>query len=77
MHAHDFEAVRMVLVIPTLEDREIADTVDARVLPEIYQQHMATVTLDRVRNFAACIDPHRLGIEVGRLRRLRPAGDRQ
>src|SRR5208282_5033519 len=48
MHADDFEAVGMIFAVPALDDAEIADAVDAGVLPEVDEHHFAAIVGDVV-----------------------------
>jgi hypothetical protein len=65
--ADDIEAVRVIFCVPALQDAEIANAVDAGVLPEIDQQKVAAIALDRMRNVfpgCACVNPYRVGGEI-------------
>src|SRR5579875_3613985 len=64
MHADDIEAVRVVLRIPAFEHGEVADAVDAGVLPEIDEHDLAAVVGDVVRGRR--IEPHHARAEIGR-----------
>src|SRR5579872_3517418 len=48
MHADHVEAVLVVFGVPALDHGKVTDTVDAGVLPEVDQQHVAAVALEAV-----------------------------
>jgi hypothetical protein len=71
----------MIFRIPALQDAEIANAVDAGILPEIDQQDMAAIAFDGVRDFfssGARVDPNGIGGEIRRFLELcaaRPCGE--
>jgi hypothetical protein len=63
MYSHNVKAIPMIFGVPALQNAEIADAVDAGVLPEIDQQNLATVALDGMGDFLASrtgVDPLRI-----------------
>ena len=71
VYSDDVKAVGMVLGVPALDHAEVANTVDAGVLPEIDKHDMTAVVGDMVRNWGTLIEPHVARSEVGRGTRLR------
>jgi hypothetical protein len=72
MHADNVETVGMVFGVPALQDAEIADAIDAGVLPEVDQQNPSAIALDGMGHFLARrarVDSLRIGAKVWRLDR--------
>ena len=72
MHADNVETVGMVFGVPALQDAEIADAIDAGVLPEVDQQDPSAIALDGMGDLftrQARVDPLRIGGKVWRLDR--------
>jgi hypothetical protein len=67
VHTDDVKSVGVVLAVPALQDTEIANAVDAGVLPEIDEQDLAAIAFDGVGNIFAGgsgVNPLRVGGEI-------------
>jgi hypothetical protein len=66
MHSHNVKTGGVVFGIPALQNAEVANAIDAAVLPKVDQQNVPAVTFDGVGNLlaSACVDPLRIWAEV-------------
>src|SRR5579862_1011785 len=60
-----FESIRVIFAVPAFDHGEVANTVDAGVLPEIHEHDLAAVVGDMVRG-ASFIEPNTSGAKIGR-----------
>ena len=66
VHSDHVEAVLVILAVPALDHTEIADAVDAGVLPKINEQNMAAIAGDVVRHRCILVEPDVVGSKIRR-----------
>ena len=66
MDANHIEAVGMIFRVPTFDYAKVSNAIDAGVLPEIDQQHMAAIFRNVVRCGSPLIEPGNPRAEIRR-----------
>ena len=73
MHSNDVKTIPVVFGVPALQNTELANAIDAGVLPKIDQENMATIALDGMGDLLtrlAHINPLRIRGEIGRFHHI-------